>query len=260
MIHTLAPTPAELPHQATQQPSQNYVTRQPASKPCRARRSPCLKLKPMSKGDKPGFQMLAVETYGGGLWHTWFDRDLSVAGRVLLRHGERLVHRLARPLPTWPALHATLLVFYRSLTPHCARVLPCRAGLRAASEAVLIHTFSYIHTCESRTRLKVMHPVLTDGLHVAALPLPLHMHDTAVTMVICFLCAKCLMTWVDGRCGQLRFRPCCARPSKPGFVRQAGMRPSVQCLQTRPCMSGHDRSSGMCQIYSAANFCRLPCI
>ncbi len=81
---------ASLPHQAT-----NSMPRA---------RSPCLKLKPVSKGDKPGFQMLAVETYGGGLWHTWFDRDLSVAGRVLLRKGERLVHRLARPQMTWPAL------------------------------------------------------------------------------------------------------------------------------------------------------------
>ena len=48
----------------------------------------------MSKGAKCGFRMLNVETYGGGLWHTWFDRDLSVAGRALLREGDRLVHRL----------------------------------------------------------------------------------------------------------------------------------------------------------------------
>ena len=59
-----------------------------------ALRSPCLKLKPHSKGTKAGFLTVNVEPYGGGLWHTWFDRDLSVAGRVLLRDGDRLQHRL----------------------------------------------------------------------------------------------------------------------------------------------------------------------
>ena len=60
-------------------------------------RSPCLKLKPHSKGAKSGFLTLNVEPYGGGLWHTWFDRDLSVAGRVLLRDGDSLLHKLVRP-------------------------------------------------------------------------------------------------------------------------------------------------------------------
>lgn len=61
--------------------------------------SPCLKVKPVSKGEKSGFGMVNVETYGGGLWQTWFDRELSVAGRALVRQKDgNLSHRLVRPL------------------------------------------------------------------------------------------------------------------------------------------------------------------
>jgi aspartyl aminopeptidase len=47
--------------------------------------SPNLKLKPRTKKTANGLVQLGVESYGGGLWHTWFDRDLSIAGRVIKR-------------------------------------------------------------------------------------------------------------------------------------------------------------------------------
>ncbi|KAG0181042.1 hypothetical protein DFQ28_009604 [Apophysomyces sp. BC1034] len=54
--------------------------------------SPCLKLKPVSKKDKSGYLEVGVQLYGGGIWHTWFDRDLSVAGRVLVEKDNGTFH------------------------------------------------------------------------------------------------------------------------------------------------------------------------
>ena len=63
--------------------------------------SPCPKLKPKTKvGTHPqtDAMQVAVQPYGGGLWHTWFDRDLGVAGRVVLRDEKsgKVEHRLVK--------------------------------------------------------------------------------------------------------------------------------------------------------------------
>lgn len=47
--------------------------------------SPCLKVKPKPELHKSGYFQLGVEVYGGALLPTWFDRDLSLAGRVTFR-------------------------------------------------------------------------------------------------------------------------------------------------------------------------------
>lgn len=69
--------------------------------------SPVLKLKPRSKKSGSGYLQVNVETYGGGLWHTWFDRELSLAGCVIVAEGagfkKRLVH-VKRPILRVPSL------------------------------------------------------------------------------------------------------------------------------------------------------------
>ena len=47
--------------------------------------SPCLKLKPSPGASNCGYYQLGVEVYGGALLNPWFDRDLSIAGRVTFR-------------------------------------------------------------------------------------------------------------------------------------------------------------------------------
>ncbi len=58
--------------------------------------SPNLKLKPHAGYVKSGYIQLGVEVYGGVLLSTWTDRDLSLAGRVILSGKKQPFSKLIR--------------------------------------------------------------------------------------------------------------------------------------------------------------------
>lgn len=72
--------------------------------------SPCFKIKPNAEiyGDG-GVVSLNVEKYGGGILYTWFDRPLSMSGRVMVDSGDILnpetrIFDLKRAVATIPHL------------------------------------------------------------------------------------------------------------------------------------------------------------
>lgn len=75
--------------------------------------SPCFKIKPNPTSKKSEALMLNTQPYGGGLWHTWFDRDLGLAGRVIIRAAdgslESRLFRIDTPISRIPtlAIHLT---------------------------------------------------------------------------------------------------------------------------------------------------------
>lgn len=70
--------------------------------------SPCLKVKPHPELNKNGYFQLGVEVYGGVLLNPWFDRDLSLAGRVSYRDSGGTINNAIidyqRPIAIIPSL------------------------------------------------------------------------------------------------------------------------------------------------------------
>ncbi|PNS16528.1 Aspartyl aminopeptidase [Sphaceloma murrayae] len=66
------------------------------------------RLKPVSQvPNKAGFTQLGVAPYAGALNSTWWDRDLGIGGRVLVREGSKIVTKLvkiAHPIARIPTL------------------------------------------------------------------------------------------------------------------------------------------------------------
>lgn len=70
--------------------------------------SPCLKVKPRPELNRRGYFQLGVEVYGGALLAPWYDRDLSMAGRVTYRdQADQIISALVdfeRPVAVVPSL------------------------------------------------------------------------------------------------------------------------------------------------------------
>jgi aspartyl aminopeptidase len=96
--------------------------------------SPDLRVKPVSAQSHEGYLELGVMTYGGGLWTSWFDRDLTVAGRVLVRRGDavegRLVHVTDRAICRIPniAIHLDRTQNEKFTVEKESRLLPVLAA------------------------------------------------------------------------------------------------------------------------------------
>lgn len=66
--------------------------------------SPCLRIKPRPDVGHLGWKQLAVEVYGGILANSWLDRDLGVAGRLVLRNGSTVDVAVLEPVARVPQL------------------------------------------------------------------------------------------------------------------------------------------------------------
>jgi aspartyl aminopeptidase len=109
--------------------------------------SPNLKVKPRSKKEAHGCVQLGVQCYGGGLWHTWFDRDLGISGRVLVRGSDGMVSQKLVKLDSPVARVSTLCIhlqtdverkaFEVNKETHTAPIIASSALLEKESEEQL---------------------------------------------------------------------------------------------------------------------------
>jgi aspartyl aminopeptidase len=107
--------------------------------------SPNLRLKSKPDVTSEGYALLGVQTYGGVLLHTWFDRDLGLAGRVTLRVGanplqlETRLIRIDRPIGRIPnlAIHLNREIRDSGFKPNKQKHLPLVWGFEGDDRPAL---------------------------------------------------------------------------------------------------------------------------
>lgn len=110
--------------------------------------SPNLRLKPRALYEKAGYLQLGVEVYGGVLLNSWLDRDLRLAGRVVVRDDDgRLKARLvtlSEPIVRVPqlAIHLDRDVHEKGLMLNRQEHMVPILGLSDAALSALLRTHS----------------------------------------------------------------------------------------------------------------------
>jgi aspartyl aminopeptidase len=66
--------------------------------------SPTFKVRPLSDVARAGYRLVGVEPYGGMLAHTWMDRELTVAGRLVQADGTTTLTKLVGATLRLPSL------------------------------------------------------------------------------------------------------------------------------------------------------------
>ena len=70
--------------------------------------SPCFRLAPKFDLQNNSYQQVNLQMYGGGLWHTWYDRTLILGGRIIIKNKdgklETRIYHSKKPIAKVPTL------------------------------------------------------------------------------------------------------------------------------------------------------------
>ena len=128
--------------------------------------SPCLRVKPRSKLSGVGFQQVGVSVYGGELWRTWFDRDLTAAGRVIFKQVHNCLFSIIHHCITFSPLDRSPFSPFRTIASWHRLVNLEKPVLFTPNLAIHLETDRETFTMNKEDHLKpILATVATDALN-----------------------------------------------------------------------------------------------